>query len=153
MKKFSLPSLMLGNNCEKPVTPSFAAKAMEPSGPWSAWASRPAKALHSHSLTDQPWDRCHELCSGGCPQGCWEQPGTHCMDWLSAELSGTTAHTQPSLPGHIPPAEAPWTALEVAGSALGTLFSSRADQGNEVRMLSLLLQASGCCYNENGQIN
>lgn len=100
------------------------------------------------------------------PQCCWGQPGTHFMDfclWRALRHQSTNtafpawAHsTNTALSArHIPSADVPWTGLGVAGWALGTLFSSRADQATMpfVRMFSVWLEASGCRYNANCQIN
>lgn len=99
-----------------------------------------------------------------CPQCCWLQPDIHFMGLVSGQLSGTIPHTQTSLLGpsheHSPPCWAHplsrWTMDRPRGGwALGTLFSSRADQAKVtlVSMFSLWLEVSGCLYNADGQIN
>lgn len=137
--------------------------------PWSHQAlSQPepllsAKALYIPSLTPSACGTSAKDCplegQEGCPQCCWEQPGTLFTGWVSGELSAPVHTCRPpclgSIHKHIPAADAPWTGQGAAGWTLGTLFSSRADQASRplVRMLSLWLEVSGCCCNVNSQIN
>lgn len=154
---------MLGNNCEKPVTPF-----MQPR-PWSHQAlSQPepllsAKALYIPSLTPSACGTSAKVCplegQEWCPQCCWEQPGTLFTGWVYGGLSAPVHTCRPPCLG-----SSTNTSQQQMhhGQAKGwlaelwaLLFSSRADQANMplVRMLSLWLEVSGCCCNVNSQIN